>query len=76
MTRRMTRVALAVSWVLTAASILWALHLWNENSEQAEHIKRLKCAANLRGLGDSFRIYSQGSFDLPQKPGSGPGAQP
>ena len=73
MTHRTMRVALIVSWLLTAASIVLAVHLWTRNNEQAERLKRLECANNLRAIGDSVRIYHQ-SFDMPPK--SDPDGQP
>ena len=65
MTHRTTRAALAVSWLLTAVSIALAVHLRTQNGEQAERIRRLEAATNLRGLGRAARIYQERSFSTP-----------
>ncbi|MCP4593231.1 MAG: hypothetical protein GY842_21040 [bacterium] len=74
MTGGKMRIALAISWLLTAASIVLAVHLRTQNGDQAERILRLEAASNLRAIGNSVRVYQEQSFDMP--PNFDPDGQP
>ena len=58
MSKRIMWVALTISWLLTAASLAFVVHLRAQNHEQSEQIRRLEAASNILAIGKSARIYS------------------
>ena len=67
MAGRKMRIALVVSWLLTAVAIALVLHLRAQNSEQAERIRRLEAMSNLQAIGKTARIYQEQFFSTPSK---------
>ena len=74
MTNRTMRVALIVSWLLTAVSIALVVHFRARNGEQAERIRQLEAMSNLRGIAESARAYQGQFFSTPST--SEPDGQP